>query len=471
MAEDPTKGRRQELYGGITPYTIPVLQTLTKATADLNKIVPQLATEWETTSDTTWEFTLREDVTFHNGVDLTAQTAAESLTGLLEERGAIGWADLDKDSFSASDEYTLEIETTSPSPFLPGNLAHPVMALHYRGDEGGKGPIGTGPFMTGKVEQGEPITTTVYDDYWGNQPYFDELTFKGIPDDTTRTSSLKSAEVDVGLDLPPQEFKGLQKAENVTVRTQEQPRTVMTPINIYKSPTDDAKLRLALNYAVDQQAIVENIVAGVGTPARGPFAPVIKWSVHDALPSYGPDMDQARQLVKESSYDGEKVSLILASGSPTRKQIAEYMQEEFSKINVNLSLRVMEPASYWEKFRNGESNLILGSLGSYSGATDYLIPGLFHSEDFINGKLYEKNGTGIMNLGEDLDQQIETATQTWDEKARHKMYAKIQERVMEEAVLIPLYYKNYMLGTQTDITGPEFHAIPRMIDWLTMSRE
>lgn len=60
MAEDPTKGRRQELYGGLTPYTVPVLQTLTRATPDLKEIVPGLATEWKTTSDTTWEFTIRE---------------------------------------------------------------------------------------------------------------------------------------------------------------------------------------------------------------------------------------------------------------------------------------------------------------------------------------------------------------------------------------------------------------------------
>lgn len=470
MAEDPTKGRRQELYGGLTPYTVPVLQTLTRATPDLKEIVPGLATEWKTTSDTTWEFTIREGATFHNGVALDAETAAASLTGLLEQR-SMGFADVDENSFSALDERTLEIETTAPSPFLPGNLAHPVTALHYRQDEDRKGPIGTGPFETGEITPGDPITTTAYDDYYGDPPKFDELVFKGIPDDTTRTSVIRSGEVDVGLDLPTQGYDRLKKAEGVRVRTQEQPRTVLVPINIYKSPTDDKKLRLALQYAVDQQAIVENIVAGIGTPATGPFSPILTWSAHDTLPAYGPDLERARQLVEESSYDGEEVSLILSSGSPSRKQIAEHLQQQFGDIGVNISLRVLEPASYFNKFINGESNLVVVSFGSYSGATDYLIPVIFHSESFLNGTQYEKEGTGVVNLGEEFDKRIDDATTTFDEEKRHEKYRELQHTIMDEGIIIPIYYKQYILGTRTDIEGPVFHAIPRMIDWTTMSRK
>lgn len=178
---------------------------------------------------------------------LDAESAAASLTGLLEQR-SMGFADADENSFSALDERTLEIETTAPSPFLRGTLVPPVTALHYREDEDRKGPIGTGPFQTGKITPGDPITTTAYDDYYGDPSKFDELVFKGIPDDTTRTSVIRS---------------------------------------------------------------------------------------------------------------GEEVSLILSAGSPSRKQIAEYLQQQFGDIGVDVSLRVLEPASYFDKFINGESNLVL----------------------------------------------------------------------------------------------------------------
>lgn len=469
MAEDPTKGRRQELYGGITPYTIPVLQTLTRAKPDLSEIVPGIATDWTTKNKTTWEFTLRDDVTFHNGVALNAEVAAQSLTGLLEQR-AVGFADVDEKSFSAIDEYTLEITTTAPSPFLPGNLAHPVTALHYRGEETGEGPVGTGPFQTGKITPGEPITTTRFEDYYGNEPHFDELVFKGIPDDTTRTSTIRSGEVEVGLDLPTQGYDQLTKTEDVVVRTKEQPRTVLIPINIYKEPTDDRKLRLALQYAVDQKTIVQEIVSGIGTPAKGPFSPILEWSAHDSLPAYGPDMEKARTLVEESDYDGQKVSLILSGGSPSRKQIAEHLQQRFADIGVTVALRVMEPASYFDKFIGGNSNLVEVSFGSYSGATDYLIPVIFHSESFLNSTMYKKNGTGVVNLGKEFDQRINDATTTFDRQKRYEKYREIQHTIMEEAIIIPLYYKKYILATRSDIEGPMFHSIPRMIDWTTMKR-
>lgn len=262
----------------------------------------------------------------------------------------------------------------------------------------------------------------------------------------------------------------MKQTENVSVRTKEQPRTVLIPINIYKEPTDDKTLRQALQYAVDQEAIVENIVSGIGTPAKGPFSPILEWSAHDSLPDYGPDKDKARSLVEESSYDGQELDLILSGGSPSRKQIAEYLQQQFDDIGVTVSLRVMEPASYFDKFTKGKSNLVEVSFGSYSGATDYLIPVIFHTESFINASVHEKEGTGVVNLGEEFDQRIDDATTTFDEQKRHEKYREIQHTIMEEAIIIPLYYKQYILATRSDIEGPVFHSIPRMIDWTTMKR-
>lgn len=469
LAEDPTKGRDQELYGGLTPYTVPVLENLTRATPDLNEIEPELATEWASKGETIWEFEIREDTTFHNGTSLDAYVIEESLSGLLAER-PMSWADLDEDSFSATDEHSLEITTTKPSPYLPGNLAHPVLGVHYRGDEEGNGPIGTGPFKTGAVSPDEPITTTAYDDYWGNSPYFDELVFTGIPDDTTRSTSMEAGEVDVGLDLPAQGYDRLKRANNVDIRAQQQPRTAQARINIYKPPTDNRNFRLAMQYALDQEAIVENIAEGVGTPANGPFPPVIEWSAHDTLPWYGPDMERASELVEESGYDGEELSIVLASGTPIRRQIAEYLQERFGEIGIDVDLRILEPATYYDKFIEGEANLVLMSSGSYSGATDYLIA-IYHTQSYLNKPMYEEEGTGILNLGGDFDEKLDEATSEFDQEARYELFHEIQHTIMEESLILPFYYREYILGTKSNIEGPVFHAIPRMIDWTTMSME
>lgn len=467
LSEDPTRNRDPELYGGLSPYTIQVLQNLTIASPDLNEIQPVMATDWEATGETTWEFTLREDVTFHNGVDLTAEVVEESLSELMTER-PMGWTDLDGDSFTAVDELTLEIETTQPSPFLPGNLAHPAMKVHYRGEEGGEGPIGTGPYETGTVEEGEVITTTAYDDYWGETQPFEELVFDAIEDDTTRATSLEAGEVDVAMNLPPQQFDRLDEDPEVDLHPRQQPRTVLLPMNIHKPPTDDRQLRLALQYAVDQESIVENILEGIGTPARGPFASILEWSAHDELPEYGPDMERARELVEESDYDGEEMTMVVSSGNPDRQQMAELMQNRFDEIGVNVDIQILEPATYINRFIEGEANLLLVSFGSYSGATDYLIPVIFHTESFLNIQQYQEEGTGVLNLGEEFDEQIDDATTTWDKQERHEKYREIQHRIMDEAIMIPLLYREYTLGTRDHISAPEEHAIAIMTDWLTM---
>lgn len=467
LSEDPTRNRDPELYGGLSPYTIQVLQNLTIASPDLSEIRPVMATDWEATDETTWEFTLREGVTFHNGVDLTAEVVEESLTGLLEQ-SAYPWADIDEESFTAVDELTLEIETTQPSPFLPGNLAHPALKVHYRGDEGGEGPIGTGPYETGAVEEGEVITTTAYDEYWGETPTFEELVFDAIEDDTTRTTALEAGEVDVAMNLPPQQFDRLDEDPEVDLHPRQQPRTVLVPMNIHKPPTDDRQLRLALQYAVDQESIVENILDGIGTPALGPFAPILDWSAHDELPEYGPDMDRARELVEESDYDGEEMTMVVSSGNPDRQQMAELMQSRFGEIGVEVEIQILEPATYLDRFIEGDVNLVLVSFGSYSGATDYLIPVIFHTESFLNIQQYQEEGTGVLNLGEEFDEQLDDATTTWDEEERHEKYREIQHRVMDEAIMIPLLYREYTMGARDHISAPDEHAIAIMTDWLTM---
>lgn len=472
----PTTGSNIDLWGGLTNgNSIPIHENLVRITSDFSEWAPELATEWEPTGDTTWEFTLREGVTFHNGASLTAEAVAESFRGAFEI-DPVGFTALTKDSFTAVDELTLELETTNPSPVLPGNLAHPAMQVQYRGDDAGNGPIGTGPFKaedtSSRVPQDEPITTVEFDDYWGDSPHLSTLVFNGITDNNTRTLSLQAGDVDAAHELPKQRFKDFQNSDKVTVGTKEEPRTVLMAMNIYKPPTDDRKLRLALHWATDQETLVEAFLQDVGTPAIGPYANVIEWSVNDELPKYGPDMDRAQELVEESNYDGKEMDLIVQAGKTIDQQIAERLQQNANKIGVNINVRVIEPASHFSKFMNGKVNLYFGNWGSWSGATDYLLFATLHSKGFINQPMIEKNGTGVVNLGEDMDQLIEKGYYEWDKEKRHDTYRKIQQRVMDAGMILPINYRANILGTRSYMSGPKNqHTVPLHQEWSTFSYE
>jgi len=463
LGSEPTSGD-WGAYGGVVPYYTPFQETLTAAPPSLGEVEPQLATEWATVDETTWRFTLREGVTFHDDTELTASVAAESLSALIEAR-PIGFTRFTPDSFSAADEYTLEIETTQPEPATPGNLAHPLMSLqHPDADD----PVGTGPYVAETVENGEPVETSINEEYWSD-PASVELIFEGVVDPQTRSLRLEDGETDVGIDLPHGSYSQLEDTSGVTVRTETEPRTGMVMINKYREATSDRKLRRGLLYAVDQYEIVEELLDGIGEPAHAPFSKVISWSAHDELPPHT-DMERAEELVEASSYDGESLRFIIAGGENEQRLIAEEIQRRCGQIGVDIEIEEVEPAAFFTEYREGQSDLAFVELGSINGAADYLVYVMYHSEGGDNRGQFESEGTGVVNPGEEVDELIDRGDTAFDREQKAEAYREVQRRVMEDGVTIPIYYKKYVLGTREDIDGPDLHAIPHMTDWTTLSR-
>lgn len=462
LASQPTGGD-WEPYGRITPYYTPFLETLTSAPPDLEGVDPGLATGWESIDESTWRFSLREEVTFHDGTELTGSVAADALSAIIEAR-PIGFTRFTPDSFEATGEHELTIETTQPEPATPGNLAHPLMGLqHPDADD----PVGTGPYVAETVDPDEPVEAVVYGDYWGENAAV-PLIFEGVVDPQTRSLRLEAGEIDVAFDLPRGSYGDLHEHEEVRVRTETEPRTGMVMVNRYREPTDDRDLRRALLYATNQYEIVEELLDGIGEPAHSPFSKVIQWSAHDELPEYT-DVDRARDLVETSEYDGEQLRFIVSTGATEQRLIAEELQRRYADIDVNIDIDQVEPAAFFSQYQAGEANLTFVELGSINGAADYLVFVMFHSEGGDNREQYESEGTGVVNPGEDVDRLIERGDTAFDEEVKHEAYREVQHRVMDDAVTIPIYYKEYVLGTREHVEGPELHAIPHMTDWTTLS--
>ncbi|MCU4742457.1 ABC transporter substrate-binding protein [Natronoglomus mannanivorans] len=455
-------------YGDVTPYYTPIHETLTASSHDFSTIEPWLATDWEAVDDLTWEFTLREDVQFHDGTELTSELVAQSLSALLADR-PLGWAKVTEDSFTALDDRTLQVETVERFGALAGTLSHPLFGIQHP-DEDDR-PIGTGPFEAPTVELGDPLRTVAFDDYWGEEPQLEELTFEGILDPTTRSLNLQAGDIDASFEIPRQDYDLLDANDDIVVRTRQEPRTGLAMMNLYNSPTDDADLRRALNYATDQAAIVDAILDGIGEPAKGPYSPMIPWSAHDDLPTYGPDMDRARELVASSGYDGETLEIHVSSESQHEQLIAARMQDNFEAVGVSTTIRQFESASFYDVEQKRESNLTIIELGSINGAADYLLYLQFHSEGGDNAELYEGEGTGLYNLGPEVDELIERGDRALDEATKHDAYREVQRRVMDAAVLVPIYHKEYVFGQRTETTGPEMHAVPHMTRWTEFAED
>lgn len=468
------------LYG-IMPYFTAVVEPLVWVN-DRMELEPWLATKWEATGDRTWEFTLREDVTFHNGKPFTADTVEFSFAEIFDKfDNAKPFLQIDgPEGVRVLNENTVEITTVDPFPSFPGNIAHNMAAMqHPDATSKADKPIGTGPFALEERKPEQSAKLSLNEDYWRDVEFtFSEVDYKVIADPSSRALSLESHEIDLAYNLPTAQVSTLRNNQDTGVSLQQRPQIVYVGSNVHLAPTDDARLRRALNYATDQNELVETIIEGIGVPATGPVPQIIYWSAHDEVPTYAPsgktfgrDVDRATSLVEQSDYDGETLEVLVNPRMTTGPDIASVLKEWWNEIGVETEIVQLEYAAHVDRWHGGESHLRVGDNGVFNGAADILMYGLFHSQGQQNRQMHEAKGTGVMNLGPELDALIEAARQSRGREETIQKYTEAQKMIMREAVVVPLYYEEYIVGNYRDLSGIHTPPIQQMVKWETLKHE
>lgn len=461
----------RDLFGYIQPYYTRIVEPLIWVTGGMD-VEPWLATNWEATGEKTWEFTIREEVKFHNGESLTADEVVFSFKNYLEEKAwSQGFLNIEPEGVRKVDDFTVEFENTSQFPVYPRAIAIGSLAIQHPDAADTKHEvIGTGPFQVDEVKQDKYLRTTAFDEYWQGSPTGAELTFQDMEDPNTRVLSLKNEEIDVAFSPPKDQVESLRASDSIDILTRTAPRVGYFGINIYNSPTDELKLRKGLNYAVSQRSIVEQVLAGIGEPAKGPIAKIIDWSAHDSLPDYGPDKDRARELVEGSAYAGEPLKLGVSHKRTDNKLLAEAFQGMAEEVGITIDIEMMEEAAYDELTNTGDFHLRLMENGTRSASADYILFDLYHTEGVYNKPQYEENGTGLFNIGGAVDELIENGQQMGDHEAKKEVYEKAIQRIMENAVIVPLFNKEYVVAKRTDIQGLRLSPIRFNARWEGLER-
>ncbi|WP_049907297.1 ABC transporter substrate-binding protein [Halovivax asiaticus] len=459
-------------HGGITPYWTNVMEPLVWVNQEMDT-EPWLATDWEQTSETTWEFAIREGVSFHNGDKLTADHVVYSFETLLSELAyAPGWLRLEgPESIVALDEYTVEFTTTEPFSVFPGNIAHNMVCIQHpdRNPDENR-VIGTGPYQVDEVVVQQEVVTSSFDDYWNDAGQVDELVFEVIEDPNTRSLSLENDEIDIGMSPPRSQIDSLESNDGVEVARQETAGSCYGGFNLYDAPTDDPVLRRALNHAVDQQLIVDTILENVGSPARVPISPTIYWSAHDQVDPYEYDEDTASSLVEESAYGGEMITIVVPNDLVNGRDIAQVLLDDFTSVGVEAEIQMAERAQYSDLVRNGNGHLFLDTSGSNSGAADYVIYDSFHSDGDVNQRRYRNEETGVQNLGGEVDTLIEDGLQATESAVKEEKYVQAQERMKAQAVTLPVYYDEFVAAYQSGLEGVSFSPIPEFTSWTSLEK-
>ncbi len=326
--------------------TANIFETLLTRTAD-GVLVSGLAEGYEAVDDDTWRFSLRSGITFHDGSAFNAESAAFSLNRMLDEE-----YETQRSSYIrgitdavAVDEFTLDINTDGINAVLPLEVAQLPMIPLDTGDEINDAPVGTGPYMFSAWDRGESITAVANPDYWGNAPSIAEFQVRFIADSQTALNALQAGEVDLVLDILPEQVDLVPAAKSV-------PATEFSFVqfNTYKPELSDPRVRIALNMAVDKELLAEGLYGGYARPNAAQHLSETMLGYNDDLEAFPYDPDRARELLAEAGYaDGFELTLNAPIGRYLRaEESAEYIAQAFNDVGVDTTVRLWE----WNEFRS-----------------------------------------------------------------------------------------------------------------------
>jgi glutathione transport system substrate-binding protein len=461
MQGEPPESLEPGNMGGT--YNMSVLATmyenLVALDEDLNR-VPGLATEWSASEDgLTWTFKLREGVTFHDGTPFDATAVKFTFDRLLDEQLGLGSGGRFRpviDEVVIVDPFTVEFHLKMVYPAFPGLVAimhsgivNPNPDVQGTLDTQGSG---TGPFMFSEWRTGEYVLQAAYDGYWGDKAQVDEIKWIWSAEPSVGNMALLSGDADV-VNAPAPIF-AQQMAANpeLVLHESKSSRVYWAALNMEMEPFDDVKVRQALNYATNREALVGALMFGYGSPANSPLGEAV-FGYDDTLLPYPYDIERARELLAEAGYsDGITVQIFVQE---QEAPVAQALQAMWAEAGVTLNVTrletgVMSDVSFGSPEEKAEvgANLIISSFSSATLDADVQLRALYHTASWsptdANAGFYSNP---------ELDAILDEASSISDEDARRALYLEAQNIINEDAPHVLLYKPVDLFATRAGIDG------------------
>ncbi|GAJ99503.1 glutathione ABC transporter substrate-binding protein [Geomicrobium sp. JCM 19055] len=422
------------------------------------ELIPELAESFEQTDELTWEFVLREDVTFTDGEPFNGEAVKRTLERVIDPDVASPKAFMYEmiENIEVIDDYTVEITTEYPFAPLAANLAHDgggmISPKAIEEEENGERnldlePVGTGPFQLENWNQGTEILLTRNEDYWGDLPAIDTASYLVVPEQLTRIGQLDTGEVHVAENIEPVNMSQIENMEGADVLSVESLRLDYIGFNNESEPFDDVNVRVAVAKAIDKSSIVEAIYEGYGSEAIGPLNPLV-FGYSDGLEPLEYNPEEAQELLDEAGHeDGFDVSVMVREENELSVQLAEIIQDQLSEFNINVTIDQREWSSLLDASANGEHDMVILGWTTVTGDADYGMYSLYHTEE------HGASGNRTFYSNSEVDELLEAARSEVDEDARVELYAEAQQIIINEAPKIFTVHDDFRIGIADNVEG------------------
>jgi peptide/nickel transport system substrate-binding protein len=463
--------------------TMGVFDTLVCKTPE-GDYLPHLAESFEISPDErVYRFRLRRDVKFHDGTPFDAAAVKFSLDRAADPANRSQLAGSMLGPYQGSrvvDEHQLEIRLSAPYALLLDSLSQgwlaPVSpsAVKRYGSDFGRHPVGTGPFrFEGWIANGR-ITLRRNPDYAWAPPvvqnrgaaYLDEISFRFLPHDMDRTAALEEGAVNAVFYVPPGDIGRL--AANPAFRVGTWPIRgipVCMMMNIARPPTSELAVRQAINYAIDQEALVQQVFRGHFPRAFGPLSQFTLGYEPSVEQLYAHDLVRAQRLLQEAGWtaldgdgirtkEGQRLELeFYALPVNYYPEFGRIVQHQLFQAGIGVTVRQLAPPDWIQAGRRGDHHLI--PQGKYT-SSPHLLSYVYHSRHSQDGYGWSKRPA---EHRPGLDELLERGERALRKDEYLPIYRQVQQIVMEEALIAPLHCNTNVVVTRAGIAGLRFDAI------------
>ena len=407
-------------------------------------------TAWETTSDTEWVFTIRDDITYHNGEKATAEDFVASMYYARENESYTSNYSAFFESAEVIDDTHFKVVTKDVyAKTLYDMSSFRVLDkdLIEAGHDFNADPIGSGPYIFQTWELGDHLDFVANENYWEGAPAIKNMTWRIIPEGSSRTIALEAGEIDMIIEVETNDLARLEESAEIAVTNIPGTSFNWLILNNEVAPFDNQDFRHFMNCAIQKDALVMVALNGAGTGNYRQSPGMFAGATDENMDEYNPEL--AKQYLEKSGIDPTTVVFSTICSDDVKRRCAEVIQATLAEYGITMNIESMDLATYLSAAAEGNFQATIGGCTTSNalGFVEYK----YHSS-MIGGSNFTRTADA------EIDALYDEAVKTLDEAKRMELVSAAIARIQELCPQIPTYSANVVRAYDADLQGFRVNA-------------